>query len=175
MAVTLFQGRLPAIAAGVLLAFLSSPAAFCQVGGEGDARYHNQRGVDFFKKGFYEHTPKNQMTDAERNYAIAIKEFQAAIAKDPSLTDAHRNLARLRYVQKDFEDAAQEYKKVTELSPDDIDAYVNLALSLIELERFDEAIEALESAKQQTSDAKALNTLDVYIAKILAHQGKEVR
>ena len=141
----------------------------------GEPGYHNQRGMEYFKKGFYDHAPKNQAAEAERNYGFAIKEFKAAISRDSSYTEAHRNLARVYYVQKNFDGAAEEYKKVTELAPGDLDAYVNLALALIELKRLDEAIQALENAKDQTSDPKALNTLDTYIAKVRAHQAKEVR
>ncbi len=43
------------------------------------------------------------------------------------------------------------------------------------LRRHDEAIQALENAKGQTSDSKTLNTLDTYIAKVRAHQAEEVR
>jgi len=78
-------------------------------------------------------------------------------------------------VQKNFDGAAAEYKKVTELAPGDLDAYVNLALALIELKRLDEAIQALENAKQQTPDTRALDALDTYISKVRAHQAKEVK
>jgi tetratricopeptide (TPR) repeat protein len=169
------EGLLALIIGTVILAFLSPPGAFCQDRGAGEAGYHNQRGVEYFKKGFYDHAPKNQVAESEMNYGLAIKEFQAAISRDSSYTDAHRNLARVYYVQKNFDGAAEEYKRVTELAPSDLDAYVNLALALIELKRPDEAIQALENAKQQTSDPKALDTLDTYIAKVRAHAGKEVR
>ena len=172
----LFRERLLAVIAGtVILAFLSVPGAFCQGSGVGEAGYHNQLGMEYFKKGFYDHAPKNQVAESERNYGLAIKEFQAAISRDSSFTDAHRNLARVYYVQKNFDGAAEEYKRVTELAPSDLDAYVNLALALIELQRLDEAIQALENAKHQTTDPKALDTLDTYIAKVRAHQAKEVR
>ena len=63
-------------------------------------------------------------------------------------------------------------KGLLELTPADLDAYVNLALALIELKRLDEAIQTLEKAKGQTSDPKALNTLDTYLSKVRAHQGR---
>jgi len=171
-----FHGKVLAAVAGILvLMFLSVPGALCETNGVGGADYHNQKGMEYFKKGFYDHTPRSQATDAERNYGLAVKEFQAATAKDPFFTDAYRNLARLHYVKKNFDQAAKEYKRVTELAPGDLDAYVNLALSLVELGKFDEALQALESAKHQTSDPKALDTLDTYISKLLAHQAKEVR
>ena len=172
----LFSQRLGTpIVVALLLAFLAVPWAFCQVTGRDEPGYFNQRGLEYFHKGFYDHAPKNQVTEAEMNYGLAIKEFQAAIRRDSSYTEAHRNLARVYYVQKNFENAAQEYRRVTELRPGDLDTYVNLALALIELKRPDEAIQALEQAKLQTSDPKVLNMLDIYIAKVLEHQAREVR
>ena len=58
--------------------------------------------MEFFKKGFSEYTPRKQTAQAELNYRLAIKEFKAAIDKDSSYTDAHRNLARVYFVQKNF-------------------------------------------------------------------------
>ena len=164
---------LAVIAGTVMLVLLFSPPALCHDGDAGEAGYHNQRGTEYFKKGFYDQAPKKQAADAERNYGFAIKEFRAAISRDSSFTDAHRNLARVYYVQKNFEGAAEEYGRVTELAPGDLDAYVNLALALAELKRFGEAIRALEDAKQQTPDPKARDTLDGYIAK--AREAEEVR
>lgn len=171
-----FRERLLAVTAPMMiLAFLFAPGALGQDNGAGQPAYHNQRGMEYFKKGFYDHTPKNQKAEANRNYGLAIKEFKAAISKDPSYTEAHRNLARLYYLQQNFVGAAEEYQRVTELTPSDLDAYVNLALALIELKRLDEAIRTLEKAKGQTSDPKALKTLDTLISKVRAHQSKEVK
>ena len=171
-----FLERVLAVIAGtVILAFLSPPGAFCQDISVGEAGIHNQQGMEYFKKGFYGHAPKNQAAEAERNYGLAVKEFKAAISRDFSYTEAHRNLARVYHVQKNFEGAAEEYKRVTELAPGDIDAYVNLALALIELKRPAEAIQVLEDAKGHTYDPKALETLDSYIEKVRAYQEKEVR
>lgn len=159
----------------MMMGFLAVPMAYSQGKSANEAGYHNQQGLEYFKKGFYDHTPKQQAVEAERNYSLAIKEFKAAIAKDPSFMEAHRNLARVYYVQKNFDGAAEEYQRVTELASSDLDAYVNLALAYIELKRFDEAIQALEKAKIQTPDPKVLKTLDGYIAKVRAHAAKEVR
>jgi hypothetical protein len=73
-----------ALAGAVLLTLLFAPAAFCQPGGVGDPGQHNERGIGYFKNGFYDHAPKNQVEEAERNYGLAIKEFRAAISEDPS-------------------------------------------------------------------------------------------
>ncbi len=171
-----FLRRLQSVAAAALaFALLSLPGAFCQETGESDAGFHNRQGMEYFKKGFYDHAPKKQAAEAERNYGLAIREFKAAISKDAAHTEAHRNLARVYYVQKNFEGAAEEYRRVAELDPHDLDAYVNQALALIELKKPVEAIRALENAKSHTCDPKALEALDSYISKVHAHQDTGVR
>ncbi len=162
------------LSATITFAFLVT-GAHCLETGVGEADYHNNRGMEYFKKGFYEHAPRHQDAEAERNYGLAVTEFKAAIAENPASSDAHRNLARLYYVRKNFAGAAAEYKKVSELSPGDVDAYVNHALACIELSRLDEAVRSLEQAKDQTFDPKALEILDSYIAKVRDLQTKEVR
>ncbi len=176
MVTQMFQNKLPTLLAVTLtLVFLSLPDAYCQDMGPYDAGYHNRLGMEYFKKGFYDHTPKHQDAEADKNYGFAVKEFSAAISKDSSSTEAHRNLARVYYVQKNFAGAVEEYKRVTELAPGDLDAYVNCALAYIELNMFDEAIQQLKIAKNQAYDPKVLETLDAYIAKAIAHQAKGVR
>jgi tetratricopeptide (TPR) repeat protein len=162
-------------AAAVILIAYPLPATFCQEAVVEEAGRYNRQGMVYFKRGFYDHAPKKESAEAERNYGLAVKEFKSAIARAPSLTDPHRNLARVYYVQKNFAGAAEEYKKVTELAPADLDAYINLALALIELNRVDEAIKSLENAKCQTSDPRALATLNNYISKVRAHQVNGVR
>jgi tetratricopeptide (TPR) repeat protein len=162
------------VAYSLMLAFLSTSGVYGQERGLGQAKDHNQRGMEYFNKGFYDHTPKEQVDEGERNYGLAIKEFKAAISKDPFFPDAHRNLARLYFLKKNFDGAALLYKRVTELDPGDLESYVHLSLALIELKRFDEAVQALENAKIQTSDPKVLEKLDTYISKVRAHQAKEV-
>jgi hypothetical protein len=63
MGTTIFHERvLTIIACTILLAFLALSGALCQFKGTDTdtPSTYNQRGVDFFKKGFYEHAPKNQ-------------------------------------------------------------------------------------------------------------------
>jgi tetratricopeptide (TPR) repeat protein len=157
-------------AAAVILVASPLPAAFCQDAAVEEAGRYNRQGMVYFERGFYDHAPKKESAEAERFYGLAVKEFKSAIARAPSLTGPHRNLARVYYVQKNFAGAAGEYRRVTELAPADLDAYINLALALIELNRDDEAIKALENAKGQTSDPKALATLDDYISKVRNHR-----
>ena len=92
------------------------------------------RGWSISKKAFMDHAPKNQEAEAERNYGLAVKEFKAAISRDFSFcrgaSEPGANCITFREIS---DGAAEEYKRVTELAPGDLDAYVNLALALIEL------------------------------------------
>ncbi len=127
---------------------------------------HNRKGLEYFREGFYQRLPKGQQREANKAFDLAAGEFQNAIALKPDFVEAHRNLARLYYVRRQFSEAAASYRNVIRLAPRDLDAYVQLALADVELERFDEAIRQLELAKAQTDDQEAIRKLDGYIQKI---------
>jgi len=128
--------------------------------------YHIQKGMEYYKKGFYEFTPKRQPDEARQNYEMAVSEFKKAISVNSGSEEAHRNLARVYYVQENFEEAAKEYQKVTQLNPYNIDAHVVLALTLTKLNKLEDAIAQLENAKTWTTDEKVLQKLNEYIQKI---------
>ncbi len=132
----------------------------------GNEAYHNQKGLEYYKEGFYQFTPKRQFKEADQYYDLAVAEFKAAISLNASYVDAYRNLARVYHVQKKFGDAAEAYKKVTELNPDDVDSYVNLAVAYTQIQKYDEAIEQLEIAKTRTADAKVIEKLNGYIQRV---------
>jgi tetratricopeptide (TPR) repeat protein len=128
--------------------------------------FHNRQGLDYFKKGFYELTPKSRSQEAAQYYELAVLEFKKAIVVNDEYVEAHRNLARVYYVQKRFGKAREEYKKATLLDPYDIDSYVNLALTSVQMENYDEAIAQLESAKNWTEDETVVDKLNEYIRKL---------
>ena len=128
--------------------------------------YHNQRGLEYYKEGFYQLAPKQRFKEADQYYDLAVAEFKEAISVNANYADAYRNLARVYYVQKKFGEAVEAYKKVTELNPDDLDSYVNLAVAYTQIQRYDEAIEQLEIAKTRTTDANIIEKLNGYIQKV---------
>ena len=132
-----------------------------------DAVSANQKGLAHFKHGYYDLVPRGRKAEAHEELALAEKAFQRAITFNEDFIDAHRNLARLYYLQEKFEQARNEFAKIMRLDPGDIDSYVQMALAEIELENFQEAIRHLEAAKQQTDDPKIIRKLDGYIQKIL--------
>ena len=157
----------PATSALFLAVLLSCVPGLVAAAGTGSqAKQHNDKGVGHFEAAYYQHVPKGNDAEAVREYALAASEFEDAIKEDPEFSDPHRNLARLRFIEKKFADAAREYGKVTELDPFDLDAYVNLALAHVELKNYQAAIDALRQAKLYTSDDKARATLDGYIEKV---------
>ena len=131
-----------------------------------EEKSYNENGLKHFKKGYYELAPKQQKSEAARQYGLAEEEFKKAIAIDEGYLEAHVNLARLYYIQKKYEKAEAEYRKVLALDPWNIDHYVNLAVTLTELGKFDEAMQILEEAKTRTTDAHALRQLDKYMDRI---------
>jgi len=158
---------------GMLVFAITSDSTGAQAGSpevKGVESYHNQKGLEYYHKGFNDLTPKKKDKEAEENYQQAIAEFEKAIAAKPDFVEAHRNLARVYYVKKDFQRAAEQYKKVTALNPSDVDSYVNLSLAYIKLQRYDDAIRELENAKAQTSDGSVIKKLDEYIQKIQQHR-----
>lgn len=131
-----------------------------------DEVYFNERGLSYFNEGFYNLTPKGKEAEASQAYEKAIAAFKEALAVNEAYVDAHRNLARVYYVQKRFSEAAQEYKRVTELAPYDIDVYVKLASAYARLHQYSEAIEQLEKAKTFTSEKVVVNRLNAFIKRL---------
>lgn len=131
-----------------------------------EAGYHNQKGMQYFKHGYYDLIPRGRKSEANANFALAEKAFQKAISINSNFVEAHRNLARLYFLEKKFDKAVPHYSQAIKLNPKDLDNYVNLSLTFIELGNYEEAIRCLEDAKAQTGNTKIIRKLDSYIAKI---------
>jgi len=138
-----------------------------------DAQYQNEKGIEYFNKGFYEALPKKKKEEASRYFEQAGAAFKKAIALNKSDVDAHRNLARVYYVQKRFSAAALEYLKVTDLVPTDIDAYVLSALAYTKAKDYEQAMAQLKTAKTFTADQAVIQKLDDYLSKIEQKKGSQ--
>jgi tetratricopeptide (TPR) repeat protein len=132
-----------------------------------EAMSANQQGLAHFKHGFYDLTPHGRNTEARDAFARAEKAFLRAVEIDEDFVDAHRNLARLYFIQEKFEQARAQYAQVLRLEPRDVDTYVQIALVATELGSFQDAIQYLEAARKQTGDAEVIRKLDGYIQKIV--------
>jgi len=127
---------------------------------------HNRKGLEYYNEAFYQQLPKGKQHEADEFFDLAAAEFQQAITANPQSAAAYRNLARLYYVRKDFLNAAEAYKRVTLLEPQDVDAYMQVALTYTRLDRFAEAIQQLEIAKTKTDVPEAIGKLDGFIQQL---------
>ncbi|MBN2539780.1 MAG: tetratricopeptide repeat protein, partial [Deltaproteobacteria bacterium] len=148
---------------------LSTLAMYSKTGAQDvqkDEGYYIEMGMGYFNKGYYDVLPKNRKDEASLYLEHAITAFKKAIAINKDCVQAHRNLARVYYVQKRYVEAAEQYQNVTDLSPSDIDTYVITALAYTKAQRYAEAIERLNIAKTFTADEAVIQKLDDYINKI---------
>lgn len=153
----------------VLSLFSAVPGYSDRDAGDGAASeeaYHNREGLTHFKKGFYDLTPHHKKEQATQEFALAVQEFQKALALNPASPQTHKNLARLYYLQGKFLQAAMHYEKLTQLNPNDIDSYVLAALSYAEAGKFAEARAQLESAKAMTTDEGVSTKLNEYLERL---------
>ena len=154
-----------------LIGLLACALPVCALGGDAaqpaaaEVARQNQQGLDHFKRGYYDLAPKGRTAEAEQELKLAEEAFKKAAEADKDFLDAHRNLARLYELQKNYLHAAMEYAEVIRLDPENIDAYAHMALVQLELGRADEAVRYLEAAKARTNDARTIQQLDNYIAR----------
>jgi tetratricopeptide (TPR) repeat protein len=86
------------------------------------------------------------------NDSIAYIFLKKAYQKDSSLTDIYLDLGNLNLKSKNFERALYFYNKRISSDPSSLSSYVNAALCLIQLQRYNEATSYLSKALSQKSD-----------------------
>lgn len=131
-----------------------------------DEVYYNEQGLSCFNQGYYTLLPRGSAEEADQMLEQAIAAFRQAIALKETYADAHRNLARVYYVQKRFPEATEEYKRLIELTPDDIDVYVKLASAYAEMDKYPEAVDVLEKAKKIEPDERVVDQLNEFIQRL---------
>lgn len=129
-----------------------------------------RRGVAHFDRAFYELTPHKRDLEASREFDLAIAEFERELTLRPAAAEAHRYLARIRMVRKEFRSAGEHYDALTALNPLDIDTYVLAALAYVEAGDVAAARARLVTATGQTSDPAVRARLAEYLAKLDARK-----
>jgi tetratricopeptide (TPR) repeat protein len=79
--------------------------------------------------------------------------FAEAVERDPSLAEAHHDLATTMRELGMAEDAIAHYQRALELSPDDVDALIGLGAAQCDAGKLDEAIKTLERASETHPDS----------------------
>jgi tetratricopeptide (TPR) repeat protein len=161
--------RISSLMTAVFLLAASIVVAAAEPAQSEKASDHNRKGLQYYDEAFYQQLPKGKQREADALFDMAVTEFKAAIAANPKSVAAHRNLARVLYLREDYVQAADAYRTVTILDPQDIDAHLLLALSYTQSDRFAEAVQTLETAKTMTDDPEVIGKLDGYIRKIKDH------
>jgi Tfp pilus assembly protein PilF len=90
--------------------------------------------------------------EAEQNYRLALK-------VDPGFAPARANLARRLYARAAFDDAREQFLRLTEIARDDANGWTGLVESFLRLGREGEADDALERARAHLGDRPDLTLL----------------
>ncbi len=125
-----------------------------------------RNGVQHFERAFYGLTPKKHDAEAAREFDLAIAEFEAEAAAQPSSATAHAYLGRIYSIRKDHRKAAAHFDRLSEVQPSNTDAYVLAALAYAEDGQITEARARLEAARRSTSDPDVLARLAGYMSKL---------
>ncbi len=105
----------------------------------------------------------------------AKETYLVALSKVPNNKDIVFNLGRLNFMQKNYEDAIENFQKVLEIDPEDFESYLNIGNAYLQLEKFEESIPFYQKAVELKPDnANAWNNLGVaYVRAGNTVKGKE--
>lgn len=112
------------------------------------------------------------LAERERRPDVAAKHYTEALAVDPGFAPARANLARVLFEAGRFEHARIQFKRMTEVAPDDAIGFVGLAESLLQLGRVEEAEDVVARASRRFPKSPELVILT---ARSLLRQGEAAR
>ncbi len=130
------------------------------------------RGLDHFRKGFYEGAPQKDHRKAGAEYRLAEEAFQEAIRSQPDWVDPYLHLGRTYFVQKKYVLAAEVYRKALTISPQRKEIYLQLASALEMAGDYEGAVGVLKELRAQEVDARSIRILDDFIQR-LAQRAEE--
>jgi len=149
----------------IILALFISPVCGITLSEETES-YYNERGLSSFNEGFYKLLPRGMKEAAAIEFEDAIGFFKKALEIKGDFTEARRNLARVYCIREDYARAVEEYKKVVNRTPDDMDARLAMASAYAKMGRPDEAIEELTIARDMNDNPIVIDKLDRLIESI---------
>jgi tetratricopeptide (TPR) repeat protein len=144
------------MALGILITVALAPFTVLPGGGMEDEAFFNDKGLGHYNRAYYEFLAAGKTEQAEEEFEKVALAFQEAIAINDRFVEAHRNLGRVYTVRKKDGAAIDEYWKVVDLEPGNLENYLPLASALERLGRFEEAREVLTRAKALSGDPRVL-------------------
>jgi tetratricopeptide (TPR) repeat protein len=107
-----------------------------------------------------------------RSWSDAERTFQAALAKDDALADAHDGLAMALLLQGSPQGAERHAREAVQLEPANYTALVHLGVVLLRLERYQESIAVLQQAVSCDESGPACSA-HRHLAEALERSGKQ--
>lgn len=102
----------------------------------------------------------------QRNYAEAIRQFEAAIKLDTCYADALNNWGTALHRQKYYAEAVELYSRALGCNPDYLPALLNRANSWFELRRFDKTLQDAKTVLQKRDTMPAYFLIGLAQAKL---------
>jgi tetratricopeptide (TPR) repeat protein len=102
-----------------------------------EARSHNDRGVALYFR---------------KSYTGALEEFEKALGLDPTMAEAHSNMALCQSSLGKDEDAAASFKRALEIDPEMAEAYNNLGLLHFKKKDYEQALSLFQGAVKKRED-----------------------
>jgi tetratricopeptide (TPR) repeat protein len=108
------------------------------------------------------------LSEREGDVASAEAGYRAALKVDPGFAPARANLARRLFERGAFEEAREQFLRLTQIAPDLPEAWSGLCESLLRLDRFDDAARLLAQARDRWGPRFAWTLLE---ARLLLRRG----
>jgi tetratricopeptide (TPR) repeat protein len=99
---------------------------------------------------------------------VAAVHYREALKVDPGFAPSRANLGRIDYQRGLFDEAREQFERLTEVAPESVQGWVGLTESLLRLGREDDADAVLSRARAKLGDVPELRLL---VARQLLRRG----
>ena len=131
-----------------------------------DDEYYYNMGRDLFKEGYYQLMPEGKTEEGRQKLGQAVAALEVAISMNDQNIEAHYLLARIHAAMTDYQAAAEEYNRVIELAPENIDIYLFLASTYVQLDQYNKAYDVLNYAKTLTNNPQTVERIEALVQSI---------